>query len=130
MAKRKERKTKSILDFGILDFKTAWFLLLLILAALGSVTQFVEFISIGVFWLILGILGAIVALIDVRKNEEQAFLLGIIGLMIITTALSIIPNFSQITGALGNFLINLSVGFGLAGLVVALSLIARIGLNK
>lgn len=113
-----------------LDWKVFWFLLLLILAALGSIQQFVDFISIGVIWLILGILGAIVALLDVRKREEYSFLLGTIGLMIIIMAFTVIPKFTEATGILGNFLINLGIGFGSAGLVVALALIARVGLNK
>ena len=131
MARRNRRRVRRERRTGRgIDFKTIWFLLLLIFAALGAVPEFSAFISVEVVWLILGLLGAIVALIDVRRREEQAFLLGVIGLMIIIVALTVIPNFSQVTGILGNFLTNLGIGFGSAGLVVALSLIARIGLNK
>ena len=112
------------------NWKTFWFLLLLIFAALGSVDLFVNYVSIGVVWLVLGILGAIVALLDVGRREEYSFLLGTIGLMIIIMAFTTIPKFTQATGVLGDFLINLGVGFGSAGLVVALSLIARVGLKK
>ena len=129
MARRRARRARRVKK-SILDFKTAWFLFLLIFAAFGSIPEFVAFLSIELVWLILGLLGAVVALIDVRRSEEQAFLLGTIGLMIIIVALTVIPNFIQVTGILGDFLVNLGVGFGSAGLVVALSLIARIGLNK
>jgi hypothetical protein len=125
MAKRRRAKK----SFKI-EWKVFWFLLLLIFAALGSIEQFVSFISIGVVWLVLGILGAIVALLDVRKREEYSFLLGTIGLMIIIMAFTVIPKFAQATGVLGDFLINLGIGFGSAGLVVALSLIARVGLRR
>ncbi len=112
------------------DWKVFWFLLLLVFAALGTIPQFTNYISIGVVWLVLGILGAIVALLDVRRREEYSFLLGTIGLMIIVVAFTVIPEFAAATGVLGDFLINLGIGFGSAGLVVALSLIARIGLRK
>lgn len=106
---------------------TAGFLAILIISMLGSVIS----IHTTILWLVLAICGAIVAIQNIQIKEENSFLIGTIALIVVITAILIIPEFSSVSiSPIGSFLINLVVGFGVAGFVVALGLISRLGLEK
>jgi len=104
---------------------TAWFLVLLVFAVLGSIPQVTNVVGTWIFWLVLGISGAVVALLNIKVKEELTFIVGTTAVMIIVTAFLLVPRLYDVLGSLGAFLVNLGVGFGLAGLVVALSMIAK-----
>ena len=106
---------------------TAWFLAILIISFIGIVIQ----VNKTIIWLILGICGAIVAYKNIQKREENSFLIGTSALLIVIMMFLLIPQFYKISWSLaGDFLINLAIGFGVAGFVVALGLISRLGLEK
>jgi len=105
---------------------TAGFLAILIISILGSVIS-----NTTILWLILAICGAIVAIQNIQIKEENSFLIGTGTLIIVITAILIIPEFGSVSmSPIGSFLVNLVVGFGVAGFVVALGLISRLGLER
>ena len=59
---------------------TAWFLAILVISAIGA------FINIGstLLWLVLGVCGAVVAILNIRVSEEKEDLHGVIALLLIT----------------------------------------------
>ncbi|NOZ81940.1 MAG: hypothetical protein GXO63_02200 [Candidatus Micrarchaeota archaeon] len=77
--------------------------------------------------LIIGILGAAVGIFNITAKEERGFLLAITTLNIIILAwneLLILPL------VLERFLSYLVVGFGAAGLIIALAVIIRLGFER
>jgi len=115
----KKRKPKRKIGMG-----TAWFLAILVIAALGSYIA----VQATILYLVLGICGAIVAILNIKKREEPAFLISATALVVIVMAWSSILDFTTLP-ALGIFLYGLVVGFGVAGFVVALGLIAKLGID-
>lgn len=106
---------------------TAGFLAILIISVLGSVIP----IHTTILWLILAICGAIVAIQNIQIKEENSFLIGTATLIVVIIAILIIPEFGSVSlSPIGSFLVNLVVGFGVAGFVVALGLISRLGLER
>lgn len=97
---------------------TAWFLAILVISVIGAFVS----VSTTLLWLVLGVCGAVVAILNIRVSEEKEYLHGVVALLLITIAFAPILPISE----LSNFLMNLSVGFGVAGFVIALSHIARI----
>ncbi len=102
-----------------------WFLAILILSAIGSSPRMV---NIQILWLLLMVCGAIVAIYNIRKQEEISFLIASATLLVIvicmqTTAFTIMPIVDM-------FVFNLGIAFGTAAFVVALALIAKLGLEK
>ena len=126
-------KTKSKYTMG-----TFWFLMIIVVSVVASFIPGNE----TIFWLILGICGAIVAITNIRIKEETSFLIGTSALLIVIISLFtlipiVIPQLlitsDMVTvnlTILGNFLVNLVIAFGVAGFIVALGLIARLGLEK
>ena len=105
---------------------TVWFLAILIISVIG-----IGIANKTIIWLILGICGAIVAYKNIQNKEENSFLIGTSALLIVIMMFLLIPQFYKISWSLaGDFLINLAIGFGVAGFVVALGLISRLGLEK
>jgi len=105
---------------------TAWFLAILIISFIGIVIP----VNKTIIWLILGICGAIVAYKNIQKREENSFLIGTSALLIVIMMFLLIPEFYKIAlSFLGDFLINLGIAFGVAGFVVALGLISRLGVE-
>jgi len=116
---------------------TFWFLLIIIVSIVGSVMPS----DVTIFWLILGICGAIVAITNIRIKEEISFLIGTSALLIIIISLfTLIPIvlpqlfiLDMLTGQLtilGVFLVNLAVAFSVAGFIVALGLLVKLGIKK
>jgi len=106
---------------------TVWFLAILIVSLIGIVIP----VNKMVIWLILGICGAIVAYKNIQRKEENSFLIGTSALLLIIMMILLIPDFYKIAlSFVGDFLINLGIAFGVAGFVVALGLISRLGLEK
>lgn len=106
--------------------RTIWFLAILLISLIGIVIP----VNKMIIWLILGICGAIVAYENIQKKEENSFLIGTSALLIVIMMFLLIPEFYRIAMSfLGDFLINLGIAFGVAGFVVALGLISRLGLE-
>lgn len=82
--------------------------------------------------LILGIFGALVAITNIQIKESGSFLVAISALLIIIISwFVIIPTITtEIPKQLIKFLTGIAIGFGIAGFIVALGVIARIGLEK
>ncbi len=74
--------------------------------------------------LLLGLAGAYLAVYNIRKNEETAFLLGVIGLSVVVLLLT---TFVKMPEFFSLFLANIAVAFGVGGFIVALGLILRTG---
>jgi hypothetical protein len=109
------------------DLATVFFIGIVIVSIIGVVLP----INRGIIWLILGICGAVVAIQNIRLKEENSFLIGTTALLIVITTILIIPEFNNIAMSfIGSFLANLAIGFGVAGFIVALGLISRLGLEK
>ncbi|MFH0929501.1 MAG: hypothetical protein V1818_04085 [Candidatus Aenigmatarchaeota archaeon] len=117
MAKAKKRKYTA---------GTFWFLAIFIVSILGTFLP-----NTMILWLILGISGAIVAYENIQRKEETSFLIAISSILIIIVMFLLFPMFSGVDMSLiGDFLLNLGVAFGVAGFVVSLGLITRLGLEK
>jgi predicted nucleic acid-binding Zn ribbon protein len=102
-----------------------WFLAIIIVSVIG-----VTLTSKAVVWSILGICGAVVAYKNIKKKEENCFLIGTSALLIVIMMFLLVPEFySSSLTLLKSFLVNLGVGLGVASFVVALGLIARLGLD-
>jgi hypothetical protein len=109
------------------DLATIFFIGIIIIAIIGAALP----INRGIIWLILGICGAIVAIQNIQIKEENSFLISVAALIIILTAFLLIPEFGSLFNSpIGTLFVNLIVGFGIAGFIVALGLISRLGLEK
>jgi hypothetical protein len=109
------------------DLATIFFIGIIIISIIGAAMP----INRGIIWLILGICGAIVAIQNIQIKEENSFLISTSALIIILTAFLLIPEFGMISNsAIGTLFVNLIVGFGIAGFIVALGLISRLGLER
>lgn len=105
---------------------TFWFLAIFAVSILGVFLP-----NTTVVWLVLAISGAIVAYENIQKREEISFLTGISSMVIIIILFLLFPMFAgRDIPLLADFLLNLGVAFGVAGFVVALGLITRLGLEK
>jgi hypothetical protein len=102
---------------------TIWFLAILVVSAFAAVYP----IDPTVIMLLLGIFGAIVALLNITAKEELNYLVGVTALVVLILAwrASIL-----LPSMLDSFLHYLTVGFGVAGFVLALALLAKLGLDK
>ena len=109
------------------DLATIFFIGIILISVIGAIVP----INQMILWLILGICGAIVAIQNIQVREENSFLIGTIGVVVTLTAFLVIPEFRYaLSSQIGTFLFNLLVGFGVAGLIVALGLVSRLGLEK
>jgi hypothetical protein len=109
------------------DMATIFFLGIIIISVIGAVLP----INRGIIWLVLGVCGAIVAIQNIQVKEENSFLIASTALILILTAFLLIPEFGAISySPIGTLFVNLIVGFGIAGFIVALGLISRLGLEK
>ncbi|MEM5772476.1 MAG: hypothetical protein QXO19_03300 [Candidatus Aenigmatarchaeota archaeon] len=105
---------------------TAWFVALIIIAIIAAVAPGTA--PKEIVYLILGICGAMIAIDNIRIDEEQSFLIAVTGLIIITISwLIAMPQMNEI---LKSLLINLDIGFGVAAFIVALSEIYRLGIER
>ena len=109
------------------DLATIFFIGIIVVSIIGAVVPMAQ----GIIWLIIAVCGAIVAIQNIQIREENSFLIGTIALVTILTAFLLIPEFRfALSSPIGTFLFNLLVGFGVAGFIVALGLISRLGLKK
>jgi peptidoglycan/LPS O-acetylase OafA/YrhL len=101
---------------------TGWFLAILVIAAITAWWQPDRAITA----MVLGLCGAVVAVLNIKAAEERDFLISIAALAIVIMALlTLVPA----TAPFEPFLVNLLIAFGVAGFIVALSLIAKLGLD-
>ncbi|MFH1229848.1 MAG: hypothetical protein V1678_05515 [Candidatus Aenigmatarchaeota archaeon] len=108
------------------DLATVFFLGIILVSIAGSLFQ----ASKVIIWLLVGICGAMVAIQNIKIKEEKLFLIGTTALLVVMTALLVIPEFRYELSSVSTLLMNLMVGFGVAGFIVALGLISRLGLEK
>jgi len=106
---------------------TAWFLATILVSFIAA------FVTIEAKYLfpILGICGAMVAIYNIRFEEEASFLLATSALFITV----IVWNIAEIFGVIGSlefvaFLFNLVIGLGVSTLIVALALIFKLAIDK
>lgn len=76
-------------------------------------------------YILIGLLGALMAVKHITVNEETEFLISVTAFTVITMAM--LP---LLTGGLSQFLTNLIVGFGTAGFFVALGKIIKLGVRR
>ncbi len=84
-------------------------------------------VSDAVSILILAILGAAVGIFNITKKEEINFLVAITSLNVIIAVWSLVLDMPSM---LQSFLTYLSISFGVAGLMIALAVIIRLGWNR
>jgi hypothetical protein len=109
------------------DLATAFFIGIIVISVIGASLP----INSEIIWLLLGICGAIVAIQNIQIKEENSFLISTTTLVVILTAFLLIPELEPVSSsAIGTLFVNLIVGFGSAGFIVALGLISRLGLEK
>ena len=106
---------------------TAWFLGTILVSLIAAFVA----VDAMVLFLILGICGAMVAIYNIRFEEEASFLLATSALFITV----IVWNIAEIFGVIGSlefvaFLFNLVIGFGVSALIVALALIFKLAIDK
>jgi|YNPNPStandDraft_1061719.scaffolds.fasta_scaffold243118_1 hypothetical protein len=105
---------------------TAWFVALIILAIVGAIAP--GQVPKEILYLILGVCGAMIAIDNIRIDEESSFLIAVTGLIIICISwFSAIPTMNEM---LKDFLLNLCIGFGVAGFIVAVSAIYKLGIER
>jgi hypothetical protein len=108
------------------DLATVLFIGIIIVSVIGAVMP----INKGIVWLILGICGAVVAIQNIQIKEEVSFLIATTALILILSAFLLIVEFRYVSYNFSSLFLNLIVGFGVAGFIVALGLISRLGLEK
>ena len=117
MAKRrKAAKTRSY------DIRKLGNIALVVIFLLAAVSIYVP-LDAAATYAVLGVLGAVIAILNIKKAEEQPFLLAVIALMVLATVVFAIPGMPT---EIGEFLVRISIPFGIAGLIVALGLIVKI----
>jgi hypothetical protein len=73
-------------------------------------------------YLLLALLGAYMALRNVQVGEETEYITGVVGLVLVDFVLA-----ALVPDLLARFLTNLTVGFGAAGMLIALGLLVKLG---
>ena len=122
----------------MLKFKTTkahmihalWFIAAIVISALAALG--VIPLDDNTLWIILGISGVGIAILNIKVQEEVTFLIGVTTLIVIIAAFVLIPETTAVLTSVIDFkafLVNLAVVFGFAGIIVAFSLISKIGLE-
>lgn len=70
----------------------------------------------------IGLLGALMAVKHISRGEENEFLISITAFVVVSTAVLVLT-----TDILSVFLMNLVIGFGVGGFLVALGKIVKMG---
>lgn len=107
-----------------------WFIAAIIISALAALHLIP--LDSNIIWIILGLSGVGIAILDIQVKEEVTFLVGVTGLLIIVAAFVLIPETTGMFTSVPEFrafLVNLAAVFGFAGMIVALALISKIGLE-
>ena len=120
MAKKVLRAPKKSfkLNFGFVAF-----IGIFVISYLMLITSVDTILMLG----LLGLLGAMVGIFNIRVDEEKDFLISITALNVIIIAWVATI---QLPLMISMFLINLVVAFGAAGIIIALAIIIRTGLTK
>ena len=112
----KQRKEQSDVTIGTIAFVAIFLLAYAALYAEASVHTAII--------LLLAILGIIVAIFNIRLQEEINFLVAVTALNVILVSWHQLLGLPEMAKA---FLTNLAVAFGAAGLVIALAVIIQLG---
>ena len=122
MARKKKNSMAIKVNAG-----TAWFLATILVSLIAA------FVAVDalILFLILGICGAMVAIYNIRFEEEASFLLATAALFITV----MVWNIAEIFGVIGSlefvaFMFNLVIGLGVAALVVSMALIFKLAIDK
>ena len=120
------RKRKSAKTINI-NAGTAWFLATILVSLVAA------FVAVDalILFLILGICGAMVAIYNIRFEEEASFLLATSALFITV----LVWNVADVFGVIGSiefvaFLFNLIIGLGVSALIIAIALIFKLAIDK
>ncbi len=111
---------------------TIWLLVIIIISIIGALPQVAVGMNVYYIYLILGLGGAVIAILNIKKNEEVNFLIAITALIVVVMlALPSILNEVQSTSTLMliRFLVNLVTAFGVAGFIVSLGKIIKISID-
>jgi hypothetical protein len=126
MAKKKLDPTRVSLNMGSLSF-----LAILIVAAMASLFEVpAEYAEIPL--MVMALLGAIIAIDNITKNEELMFMVASLTVMMFALFLG---SFGALIAlglpdSLALFVIYISISFGIGGFIVALGAILKLGWNK
>lgn len=106
---------------------TAWFLATILVSLIAAFIQ----VDTLILFLVLGICGAMIAIYNIRFEEEASFLLAVAALFITIMAW----NIAEIFGVIGSvefvaFLFNLMIGLGVSSLIVSVGLIFKLAIDK
>lgn len=123
------RKTKAKRNRLRIEAGSAWFLAILLISAVSAIWD-PQMAYISWTALVLGICGAIVAMLNIRVDEERDFLIGVTALIIILFAMNSVATLIGMPIEVKIFFINLLMAFSISGFIVALSHIAKLGLKK
>lgn len=105
-----------------------WFLAILVVSIVAA---FQTILTTTVVWLILGICGAMVAIYKIKIAEEKSFLIAVTALYVMVVSWFIITIISTaIPLVVYSILVNLLIGLGAAGFIVAFGFIFRIAIEK
>jgi hypothetical protein len=106
-----------------------WFIAAIVISALAALK--IIPLDANTIWIILGISGVGIAVLNIQVKEEVTYLVGVTALVIIIAAFILIPDTTGLLSSndFKSFLINLLVVFGFSGLIVGLALISKIGLE-
>lgn len=104
-----------------INLGTYAFLAILLVAAISAFIG-----ELYITTLIVAICGAAVALLNITKKEQTNFLISLTALVVIVLAWLIQSGSVQFN----TFLTNLVVGFGVAGFIIALGVIIKIGIER
>jgi len=125
MAEKVKKAKLMNLNIGFLTFIG----ILLTAAIPALLVQFFGFTleSLGnIPTMLLGILGAIIAISNITKEEEINFMISVVTLVVVISVLSLIT----LPASVRLFLIYLTIAFGVSGFIVALGKILKMGLTK
>jgi hypothetical protein len=117
----KKSKTGVKLNMGSLSF-----IGILIIAAIASLFT-IDASYAYVPTLLMAVLGAFIAIDNIRKDEEVRYMISVATLSIVT--LSII-NYLTLPTEMRLFLAGITVAFGISGFIVALGTILKLGWTK
>src|SRR3989344_5869685 len=95
-----------------------WFLAAIIISALAALN--ILPLDANTLWIILGISGVGIAILNIQVKEEVTFLVGVTALILVIAAFVLIPETTSVISSIVDFkafLVNLAVVFGFAGLI-------------
>jgi len=116
---KRRRKGKKGFSFNAADIA------LIGIFALAAIISYFN-LQNPVYTLLLGLAGALIAIENIKKNEEVTYMIAVATLIIVIGAISLVSVPVQVT----SFLANIAVAFGISGLIVALGTIVKLSWEK